>query len=70
MPEDQARRIEVRYLGNSSDSRLHYVDVPNRSTVAACGLTVDSFSQWEKFLGDRPLALCLSCARRLPPTYT
>lgn len=67
MSEAEYERIELRYT--REEGKIHYVDVPHRAASAACGTTVDSFSQWRKVLGNKPLVLCFTCVQRLPRRY-
>ena len=61
-----AQRMELRCLERHRELGLHWVDVPGRGRVSACGMEVDLFSQWVRNDGGHLLHVCGLCASRMP----
>lgn len=63
---ETASRVELRLLEGHPELGYHWVDVPSRGLVAACGLHVDSYIQWRRHHGTSALTVCRGCDHAMP----
>lgn len=63
---ETAARVERRALERHFEDGWHWVDVPGLSHHSACGITVDSFTQWSRDAHGRNLHTCSACTAAMP----